>query len=72
MKMHKPFTYVEDGRGQLEYQTFSTYPELKKAIPDLIKQAYDGIVHVTRCRRGNWGQWYEQWDHTGIVNRTWL
>lgn len=48
--------------GIVEYEYENTYVKLKKRMLSIIKRADDGIAHVYRSRRGEWGEWYEHWE----------
>ena len=39
-----------------------TYSKFRKEIRSLLEKSYDGIVHVYRERRGEWGEWFEHWQ----------
>lgn len=51
---------------------YSTYRLLKKHIPELQELSVDGEVHVSRSRRGEWGEWYEIWKEGKIVEQGWM
>jgi len=62
-KRWKPGCYVNE-----EWREFKTYRELKKKLPELIKEDedYEGEgLFVLRSKRGKWGEWFERWK---IVN----
>jgi len=42
---------------------YSTYAELKKDLPEICKSNIDlDGVHVVRSKRGQWGEWNENWE----------
>lgn len=44
------------------WKEFDTYRELKKKLPELIKQDDDPEgLFVIRSKRGEWGEWFERW-----------
>jgi len=53
------------------------YVEIKRNLKRFIRESDDGIVIVTRSRRGTWGEWCEHWslNEKGkpvIIKQTWL
>ena len=47
---------------QTIWKEFKTYRELKKKLPELIKENDDPEgLFVLRTRRGEWGEWFERW-----------
>lgn len=62
--------------GNNERKTFPTYAELKREMKNLIKQTSNGIVHVYRHKRGEWGEWFERWEMSNgkpvITHHGWM
>lgn len=55
---------------------FKTYSELKKKLPELIKENDDPEGLFVLCtRRGEWGEWFERWklvkDKPKIIREGW-
>jgi len=40
---------------------YKTYRELKKNLKRHLEENYEDNVHVSRSRRGEWGEWFEIW-----------
>ena len=38
------------------------YKEVKRAIRSLLLESDNNEVRVCRCRRGEWGEWFEYWS----------
>ena len=45
--------------------SYPTYRELKKNLKDLFKRNDNQDIHVSRTRRGEWGEWFEIWEYNG-------
>jgi hypothetical protein len=43
------------------YIPYKTYKELKKDIPRLLNESVNGTLSVSRSKRGEWGEWFEEW-----------
>ncbi len=52
------------GNKRSPYKTivYSTYAELKKNIKKHLEEDLSDTVSVSRSRRGEWGEWYENWQ----------
>jgi len=71
-RSNKPFVsfaYDVEYKYDVEYPT---YRELCKNIFKHVADSSSGRVMVTRTRRGEWGQWFEIWDNTGIIKEGWM
>jgi len=55
---------------------FPTYRELKKEIKNILIESLDDTVHVSRSRRGTWGEWFEHWKLINgkptIIKQGWM
>lgn len=40
---------------------YRSYRELRKDIANQIARSEDGVIHVARSKRGQWGEWFEVW-----------
>ena len=53
-----------------------TYREVKQDMLRYLKQSYSGEVSVYRERRGEWGEWFENWqlidDKPKIIKEGWM
>ena len=65
-------------KGVSKYITkqYNTYAELKKDLRKACEENIDNDgVHVVRSKRGQWGEWNENWKLSGgkliIVNQSW-
>lgn len=46
------------------YKTISypTYKELKKNLKNHLEENLEATICVSRSRRGEWGEWFENWQ----------
>jgi len=70
-KMLRP--WVQVGQNSCFYPT---YRDVKRVMRNLLNESKNGVVYVTRSRRGQWGEWFEEWQLVNkkpkIVRKTWL
>ena len=56
--------------------TYSTYKILKSKMSEMLEESYDDEVHVSRSRRGEWGEWFENWGMSNgkptIIKQGWM
>lgn len=74
-RSNKPWITCYDYSHEIaEEKIFKTYAELKKELKRYVLKY--GNAHVTRTRRGEWGQWFEIWSMDGgklmRTKETWL
>ena len=43
-------------------ERFKTYRELLKKLPTILEDSIDVYVSVVRSKRGEWGEWFENWS----------
>ncbi len=43
------------------FQRYDTYRELKKNLKQHLEDSEDNTVSVSRSRRWEWGEWFENW-----------
>lgn len=55
-RCRKPSVMI-DGKQRL----FPTYRELKKNIRILLEESVSREIFITREKRGEWGEWFENW-----------
>jgi hypothetical protein len=75
MADNKPWASYRNKEGENVDKTFPTYTKLRAAMKSMIVDSADGVVRVTRTRRGCWGQWFEQWEWNRKpvkIKETWL
>jgi hypothetical protein len=78
MQSKKPWATIYVHEFKAQTMSYDSYASLKKDMLLLMGRSYDDRVRVTRTRRGEWGQWYEEWGRhpvTGkpiIIKSTWL
>jgi len=67
------------GKKRSPYKTiqYPTYAELRKNIKRHLEEDLGDTVSVSRSRRGEWGEWYENWqlDHERkpvIIDQGWM
>jgi len=58
--------------GDYPYETaktfvFPTYRELKQKMKGIMKEHNVTEISVSRSRRGEWGEWFENWSLHGEV-----
>ena len=56
----RPVVYFDRGDGLQSSKEFPTYRELKKHLPTILNLS-DCPATVFRTRRGDWGEWFENW-----------
>jgi hypothetical protein len=78
--------YVREGsETKRKTKRFNTYRELQKEMRTMLEESTNNEVCVSRSRRGEWGEWHEEWRMTTIsypnnrvvrrpvkYNETWL
>ena len=42
-----------------------TYKEVKRKMNAFMQDSFDENVNVFRSRRGQWGEWFENWSKVG-------
>jgi len=64
------------GKGS-PYKTiqYPTYKELRKNIKRHLEENLESVISVSRSRRGEWGEWFENWslvdDKPTIIKQGW-
>lgn len=72
-KRDRPFISYRNRQGKVVQFEFPTYRELKKNLKEHLKNVcrieycdedYSDTttIHVTRYKRGEWGEWFENWQ----------
>jgi len=55
---------------------YATYKELKKNLKKHLEENVEATVPVSRSRRGEWGEWFENWQlidgKPQIVKQGWM
>jgi hypothetical protein len=55
---------------------YNTYRELKKNLKRHLEENLEAEVSVSRSRRGEWGEWFENWQLINgkpqIVKKGWM
>jgi hypothetical protein len=55
---------------------YPTYVELKRNLKQHLEENFEVEVSVSRSRRGNWGEWFENWKLINgkpeIVKQGWM
>lgn len=64
-KVRDILTYKEFEYHASKTFVFPTYRELRKHMPIIMKEYGVDEVSVTRSRRGEWGEWFENWELAG-------
>ena len=64
------------GSSSSRQREYPTYRALKKDMRRLMKEFDTREVHVSRSRRGEWGEWFEVWILSGgkleITKEGWM
>ena len=77
-RCNKPWASYRNREGKDVDKTFPTYTKLRAAMKSMLVDSIDGVVRVTRTRRGEWGQWFERWainennNKLEKIKETWL
>ena len=55
---------------------FDTYAKLRRELKEMLESSDDNTVIVFRSRRGEWGEWFENWSLVNgkpkIVKQGWM
>ena len=68
-----PTVSYTDENGKQKSFTVKTYAEVKKRMRAFMNDSFDENVSVYRHRRGEWGEWFENWQlvhvnyHTNLI-----
>jgi hypothetical protein len=63
MALIKPQIHLSKSNGSTEYLHYKTYhKDLLPKIGGLLKKADVNTLTVYRSRRGQWGEWFEEWE----------
>jgi len=53
-----------------------TYAELRQDVKDMLIRKKCEVVGVNRSKKGEWGEWYEEWRLVNgkpeIIRETWM
>jgi len=76
MSNFKPSVRINKRNFTAEWKLFPTYRELKRNLIKLIDESYDNEVSVSRSKRGEWGEWFENWAMSNgkpvIIKQGWM
>ncbi len=72
-KAWRPFFYYVTDESRREYRNgwrkseqiykdFPTYQKLRREIKKFLEENITGSITVFRTRRGEWGEWFEEWE----------
>lgn len=67
-KAFKPTVSYRDNNGSNVSFSIKTYAEVKKRMNAFMNDSFDECVSVYRHRRGEWGEWCEDWQKQGSKN----
>jgi hypothetical protein len=59
------FWFKSKDENTNKYIHFDSYRELKKKLKDYLQNSREDTIHVSRSRRGEWGEWFENWILSG-------
>lgn len=65
----KPFVWYRSHNGTDECRVFDTYSKLRSSMKAMMADSVDNVLTVTRTRRGEWGQWFENWQIDESTNK---
>jgi len=55
---------------------FDTYAKLRRELKEMLESSTDNTVSISRSRRGEWGEWFENWELVNgkpkIVKQGWM
>jgi len=55
---------------------YDTYAKLRRGIKAMLNASIDDMVYVSRSRRGEWGEWFENWSLVNgkpkIIKQGWM
>jgi len=67
--------YYTNEKGENKIVLVRTYKEVKRRMNAFMLNSFDENVNVFRARRGQWGEWYENWSKIGgkcqIIKEGW-
>lgn len=67
--------YYKNEKGENKVVLVRTYKEVKRRMNAFMLNSFDENVSVFRKRRGQWGEWFENWSRIGgkceIVKQGW-
>ena len=67
--------YYTNEKGENKIVLVRTYKEVKRRMNAFMLNSFDENVSVFRKRRGQWGEWYENWAKIGnkcqIIKEGW-
>ena len=67
--------YYKNDKGENKIVLIRTYKEVKRRMNAFMLNSFDENVSVFRRRRGQWGEWYENWVKVGskcqIIKEGW-
>ena len=67
--------YYTNEKGENKIVLVRTYKEVKRRMNAFMLNSFDENVNVFRSRRGQWGEWYENWSKIGgkcqIIKEGW-
>lgn len=73
--MSMAVTVVYTKEGQQVCKVIGTYKEVKRKMNAFMSDSFDENVSVFRMRRGQWGEWFENWSRIGgkakIIREGW-
>lgn len=52
-------------QGEYKNILIPTYKEVKRKMNAFMQDSFDENVNVFRSRRGQWGEWFENWSRVG-------
>ena len=55
---------------------FDTYIKLRRELKEMLEASTDNTVSVCRSKRGEWGEWFENWELVNgkpkIIKEGWM
>ena len=56
-------------KGEYKNVLIPTYSEVKRRMNAFMQDSFDENVNVFRARKGQWGEYYENWSKVGGKNK---
>jgi len=57
----KPVAQLDSHQKDGEQFSYPTYKDLRKDMKSLLNKSRNNAVSVYREKRGEWGEWFENW-----------
>lgn len=76
MPNFKPSIRINNRNFTATSYVFNTHKELKRNLLQALLDSYDHEATVSRSKRGEWGEWFENWELSNgkprIIKQGWM